>query len=59
MLSILKMLVKTRRLRKMYRKVRKLRCMKDTLREHQAGCLRRRRKPNQPPPPQQRCAREV
>jgi hypothetical protein len=44
MLSILKMLVKTRRLRKMYRKVRKIRCIKDTLREHQAGCLERRRK---------------
>jgi hypothetical protein len=34
MLNILKMLVKTRRLRKMYRKIRKIRCIKDTLREH-------------------------
>jgi hypothetical protein len=44
MLSILKMLVKIQRLRKMYQKIQKIRCIKDTLREHQAGCLERRRK---------------
>ena len=50
-LSILKILVRTQRLRKMYRKARKMCCIKDTLRVHQVWYLRRRRKPNHPPSP--------